>query len=402
VTAAYRFAIVLAIVVSAALPIAAQDLPVSIRTSAACAPVPSAVPSDAPRVVGGQDPAPRTLYGARDPVVVNAGTARGVQIGQKYFVRRAMKDIGGSGPRAEVTAGWLSIVSANDYSAIAMIDFACGGVVSGDHLEPYVEPVLPPDIDRTDASGALDFSTPARVMYGDDGRNTGGVGDFMIADTGQNQGALPGARYAVYRDLQVAGVPAVAIGEAIVVSTVADSALIRLTQTRDAVRTGDLLVPRQKPQSAASPANQGSAAPAPEQATISVGEGNTPQTDAGREETIEPVRSYTFEDVYFDFDRYTPRSEALRTLDEVVTALEQRPTLHLQIEGHTCNVGTAEYNLALGERRAKAVRDYLISRGVPSSRLTTISYGEERPKHGNSREARRQNRRAALVVNLQE
>ncbi|HEV8347935.1 MAG TPA: OmpA family protein, partial [Vicinamibacterales bacterium] len=68
----------------------------------------------------------------------------------------------------------------------------------------------------------------------------------------------------------------------------------------------------------------------------------------------------------------------------------------------TCNIGTAEYNLALGDRRANAVRDYLVSRGVTANRLTTVSYGEERPKYDNSKEeTRRLNRRAALVVNLQ-
>jgi len=72
------------------------------------------------------------------------------------------------------------------------------------------------------------------------------------------------------------------------------------------------------------------------------------------------------------------------------------------VEGHTCNIGTAEYNLALGERRATAVRDYLTSRGIGANRLRTVSYGEERPKHDNSREeTRRLNRRAALVVRLQ-
>ena len=83
--------------------------------------------------------------------------------------------------------------------------------------------------------------------------------------------------------------------------------------------------------------------------------------------------------------------------------MRQDATLKLEIEGHTCSIGTAEYNLALGERRATAVRDYLSSRGVGADRLRTVSYGEERPKHDNAREeTRRLNRRAQLVVRLQQ
>jgi outer membrane protein OmpA-like peptidoglycan-associated protein len=89
-------------------------------------------------------------------------------------------------------------------------------------------------------------------------------------------------------------------------------------------------------------------------------------------------------------------------LDEAVAAMQQDPSLRLTIEGHTCNIGTAEYNLALGNRRANAVREYLVSRGVATDRLNTVSYGEERPKYDNAREeTRRLNRRAALVVRLQ-
>ncbi len=122
--------------------------------------------------------------------------------------------------------------------------------------------------------------------------------------------------------------------------------------------------------------------------------------------TIQVVRpavaQFVFEDVHFDFDRYSLRPEATRALDEAIKALQADTTLRLQVEGHTCNIGTAEYNLSLGERRANSVRDYLTSRGIGVDRLQTISYGEERPKHDNAREeTRRLNRRAALVVRLQ-
>ncbi len=115
-----------------------------------------------------------------------------------------------------------------------------------------------------------------------------------------------------------------------------------------------------------------------------------------------PKKEYSFEDVHFDFDRYSLRPEATRVLDEAVAALKEDAALRLTIEGHTCNIGTAEYNLALGDRRSISVRDYIVSRGITADRLNTISYGEERPKHDNAREeTRRLNRRAALVVRLQ-
>ena len=116
----------------------------------------------------------------------------------------------------------------------------------------------------------------------------------------------------------------------------------------------------------------------------------------------EPVLELAFEDVYFDFDRSTLRPEALRLLDDAVNRLQANPGRNIVIEGHTCNIGTAEYNLALGERRASSVRDYLLSRGVATGRLEVRSYGEERPRNDNSREeTRRLNRRAALVVSVQ-
>src|SRR5262249_59334182 len=92
--------------------------------------------------------------------------------------------------------------------------------------------------------------------------------------------------------------------------------------------------------------------------------------------TRPPVRTYTFEDVYFDFDRYSLRPEATRVLDEAVSAMREDATLRLEIEGHTCNIGTAEYNLALGDRRANAVKNYLVSQGISADRLRTVGYGE--------------------------
>ena len=132
------------------------------------------------------------------------------------------------------------------------------------------------------------------------------------------------------------------------------------------------------------------------------GKGGTASANVTIQVIRPAVKEFVFEDVHFDFDRYSLRPEATRALDEAINTLKQNADLRIQIEGHTCNIGTPEYNLALGERRAQAVRDYLASRGIGADRLTTVSYGEERPKHDNAREeTRRLNRRAAMVVRVQ-
>jgi peptidoglycan-associated lipoprotein len=87
-----------------------------------------------------------------------------------------------------------------------------------------------------------------------------------------------------------------------------------------------------------------------------------------------------FEDkVYFDYDKATLRAEALPVLKHVAEWIEAHPDIRLRIAGHADERGTREYNLALGDRRAAAVRDYLASLGVPAARLDTVSYGKERP-----------------------
>ena len=113
------------------------------------------------------------------------------------------------------------------------------------------------------------------------------------------------------------------------------------------------------------------------------------------------MKTITFEDVYFDFDRYSLTDAAQRILAQAVEAMRANPTLRIRIEGHTCNIGTAEYNLALGDRRARSV--HAVSRVERHRRRSThdrqLRRGE--PKYDNSREeTRRLNRRAAMTVTL--
>jgi peptidoglycan-associated lipoprotein len=120
---------------------------------------------------------------------------------------------------------------------------------------------------------------------------------------------------------------------------------------------------------------------------------------AARPATQAPPAPGELEDILFDFDRDVIRPDALPILQRVLAALRANPAMRLRIEGHASAEGTAEYNLALGERRALAAQNYLASQGIDRGRLTTLSYGEERPKLPNtSEENRAQNRRAAFVV----
>jgi peptidoglycan-associated lipoprotein len=104
-------------------------------------------------------------------------------------------------------------------------------------------------------------------------------------------------------------------------------------------------------------------------------------------------------DIHFDFDRYDIRPGDARTLDTNAAWLKQNVNMLVLIEGHCDERGTNEYNLALGERRAKAAMNYLESQGVQASRFTIISYGEERPACGEkSEECWARNRRAHFLV----
>ncbi len=104
-------------------------------------------------------------------------------------------------------------------------------------------------------------------------------------------------------------------------------------------------------------------------------------------------------EVYFDFDKYDIRAEDAKTLDANAAWLKSNADNLVLIEGHCDERGTNEYNLALGERRAKATMNYLVSQGIQANRITIISYGEERPVCSEKTEACwAKNRRANFLV----
>jgi hypothetical protein len=221
-----------------------------LQTAAACAPIPaSALGANALRIVGAQDVVVRELYPAGTLVVIGGGTARGVHIDQRYFIRR--EPAGGTdwpkGARGASTAGWLRVVAATESTALGLVEFACDGVLAGDILQPFADPVVPAEADRTDDSGAPDFSAAGRLLFGDHERETGARGDFFLVDLARPDDRSIGTRLAIYRDLGTPGLPFASIGEAVVTAIYGGTSVVRITYTRDAVRSGDLAVPRRAP-----------------------------------------------------------------------------------------------------------------------------------------------------------
>jgi peptidoglycan-associated lipoprotein len=113
----------------------------------------------------------------------------------------------------------------------------------------------------------------------------------------------------------------------------------------------------------------------------------------------EVFESRLFKDTYFDFDRYEIRLQDMPILKENAALLMKYPRMKIQVEGHCDERGTTEYNLALGQRRANSTRSYLISLGISGDRISTISYGKERPLDpGHNEQAWAKNRRAHTII----
>jgi peptidoglycan-associated lipoprotein len=104
-------------------------------------------------------------------------------------------------------------------------------------------------------------------------------------------------------------------------------------------------------------------------------------------------------DIFFDYDKANIRDDQKAGLGENVAWLKANAKAKITVEGHCDERGTAEYNLGLGERRAKEVKDYLVAAGIPADRIATISYGKERPfVLGRGESAWKWNRRGHLVI----
>jgi peptidoglycan-associated lipoprotein len=140
-----------------------------------------------------------------------------------------------------------------------------------------------------------------------------------------------------------------------------------------------------------------------DQAATTTGGGATtpPPAQTARQRSLQEILVSDVGDrVFFDYDKSELKPEARRQIEKWAAFLKQYPNATTTVEGHADERGTREYNLGLGERRAAAAKNFLVSLGIDARRVATISYGKERPAVLGSNEAAwSQNRRGVLVVN---
>jgi len=153
---------------------------------------------------------------------------------------------------------------------------------------------------------------------------------------------------------------------------------------------------KEEPKAAPAPAP-----PAPKEEMKAAPAPMAPKEEAKKEAAVpaeKPSIDLTAMRIWFAFDDYNISNHSKENLEKVANWMSKTPAARIQIQGNTCNIGTAEYNLALGERRASSAKKYLQNLGVSADRLSTISYGLEKPLAPNTNEENRsKNRRDDFV-----
>ena len=135
--------------------------------------------------------------------------------------------------------------------------------------------------------------------------------------------------------------------------------------------------------------------------TVALVEPPRPESTSARPDVTEFKPTARLRDIHFEFDTYDIRPEDSKILDADIDWIQSNPSYVVLIEGHGDERGTNEYNIALGDHRARAALNYMLARGVKASRITTLSYGEERPGCiERTEECWARNRRAHFLVRL--
>ena len=209
----------------------------------ACAPMNAAVPqAPAVKILGGRVPG-RMMFGPGEQVVVSGAAAQGLQVGQDYFIRRAVKDRFTPAsqdftPNSVHTTGWLHIIDVQGTMSVATITHACDAVFEGDYLEPFAAPPSP--VAPASTTAQPDFANPARIVMADERRQMGYPGLLMLVNRGSEQGVQAGQGLTIFRPTLNGEGPVQRIGTATVVSVYPRISIVRIEAFRDAVFVGDL------------------------------------------------------------------------------------------------------------------------------------------------------------------
>ena len=233
-----------------ALPVAAsgQTGPAAVHTrvpadvlALVCAPsITYEVPAVPLHVSGGQSLGRRVAWAPGDLITINAGRNNGVQVGQEFFVRRLEKErdriVSRETPGTIHTAGWIRVYAVDDEMSLATIQYACDNVENGDYLEPFA---LPTALPREEKKGKPEKGNYARVLSGNDRRQTFGTGEFIVIDRGKDHGIVPGSQFVVYHDKHDAGNFLFEVADAVAVDVRESSATLHVTFSRMAVSVND-------------------------------------------------------------------------------------------------------------------------------------------------------------------
>jgi hypothetical protein len=212
-----------------------------LREQIACAPMSlTAPPLGGMRISGGYAHG-RIMFGPGEAVIVSGGAKQGVQKGQMYYVRRHVRDNFTPAsldftPVSIHTAGWVTIVDTNDYLSVATVTHACDGILDGDYLEPYTDPVVAPPA----LGGEPDFAHPARLVMADERMQTGAAGTLMLINRGSDHGVRAGQTLTIFRNTMNGAGPVLDVGRATILSVRPQTSLVRIDWTHDAVYIGDL------------------------------------------------------------------------------------------------------------------------------------------------------------------
>lgn len=250
-----RCALAAAALAGVVAPVAAQKgvapaethLPSDVLTLA-CAPRATFdMPGMPLRITGGQDSFTRRNYQPGELVTINAGPRNGIEVGQRYYVRRVQVEyaqpVTPQTPGIIRTAGWVRVYAMDEKTnmSLAVVEHVCDSVEVGDYLEPFVLPQVP---QAESGSAKPERDHYARILRGSDNRETFGKGEFFTIDRGSAEGVSAGARFVVYRDKHEKDNFLYELGEAIAVDVTPTTSTLQVTLSRDAIATGDYVAQR--------------------------------------------------------------------------------------------------------------------------------------------------------------